>query len=76
LAAVKRVARETASERYDASGIPVRRQRQLRAQLDRLIETIPWGKAEQHLVDAYLEYAMTPGSALSYIEFLAAGGVE
>lgn len=73
LAEVKRIAREAASDRFDAAGIPARQQRELRAQLDRLIETIPWGEAEQHLVDAYLEYAQTPGSALSYIEFVAAG---
>ena len=76
LAEVKRVASETAAERYDASGIPARRRRELEGQLERLIDTIPLGKAEQHLVDAYLEYAMTPGSTLSYEDFLAAGRLE
>ena len=72
LAAVKRVARETASERYDA-GIEAREHERI----NMMIETIPWrSNPEQHLVDAYLEYIVGSNATLSYEEFLAAGGVE
>jgi len=72
LAAVKRVARETASERYDA-GIGARE----RERINMMIETIPWrSNPEQHLIDAYLEYIIGSNATLSYEEFLAAGGVE
>ena len=72
LAAVKRVARETAAQRYDA-GIGARE----RNRIDTMIETIPWrSNPEQHLIDAYLEYIIGSDATLSYEEFLAAGGVE
>jgi len=72
LTAVKRMARETAAQRYDA-GIGARE----RNRIDTMIETIPWrSNPEQHLIDAYLEYIIGSDATLSYEEFLAAGGVE
>jgi hypothetical protein len=73
LGAVKRVATETARDRFEASGIPARQQRELAAQLERLIETIPFADADQAMVDAYLEYITTPGASLSYDDFLRSG---